>query len=228
MPGSRSRDIVHSALAAFMLATALLMSPSARAAGPENPSEPHAGTELVLRALSLLGVNYRFGGNSPDTGLDCSGLVRHVFREAMGVVLPRRAEEMSRTGSSVDTSQLAPGDLVFFNTLRRTFSHVGIYIGNGQFVHAPSSGGGVRIEHLSKQYWTQRFNGARRLVAESLGVDGLARAAARSQTAASLAQAAAAIGPSAIVTPVALPLTGATMPKPNPLNLLQIPQLYIN
>ncbi|MBP6817562.1 MAG: C40 family peptidase [Burkholderiaceae bacterium] len=228
MPDFRFRDIVHSAVGAFVLSAALLMSPMAQASGPDSPSEPHAGTELVLRALSLLGVNYRFGGTSPDTGLDCSGLVRHVFREAMGVVLPRRAEEMSQTGASVDTSQLAPGDLVFFNTLRRTFSHVGIYIGNGQFVHAPSSGGGVRIEHLSKQYWTQRFNGARRLVAESLGVDGLTRAAGRSQAAAALAQAAAAIGPSAIVTPVTLPLTGAAVPKPNPIDLLQIPQLYIN
>ena len=224
MPGSHSRDIVHCALAAFMLAAALLMSPSTRAAGPEAASEPqHAGAELVLRALSLLGVNYRFGGNSPDTGLDCSGLVRHVFREAVGVVLPRRAEEMSRAGSSVDTSQLAPGDLVFFNTLRRTFSHVGIYIGNGQFVHAPSSGGGVRVEHLSKQYWTQRFNGARRLVAENLGVEGLTRAAARAQAAA-----AAAIGPSAIVTPLAQPVAGPAPAKPNPIDLLQIQQLYIN
>ena len=222
MPGYRPRDIVHSAIAAFMLAAVLMMMSSpTRAAGSDSAPEPHAGTELVLRALSLLGVNYRFGGTSPDTGLDCSGLVRHVFREAMGVVLPRRAEEMSRAGSSVDTAQLAPGDLVFFNTLRRTFSHVGIYIGNDQFVHAPSSGGGVRVEHLSKQYWTQRFNGARRLVAETLGVDGRTRAAA-------FAQAAAAIGPSAVITPAALPLTGAVLPKPNPIDLLQIQQMYFN
>ncbi|HPU51419.1 MAG TPA: C40 family peptidase [Burkholderiaceae bacterium] len=199
------------------------MAPATRAAGQDASAEPHAGAELVLRALSLLGVNYRFGGNSPDTGLDCSGLVRHVFREAMGVVLPRRAEEMSRAGASVDTSQLVPGDLVFFNTLRRTFSHVGIYIGNDQFVHAPSSGGGVRVEHMSKQYWTQRFNGARRLVSESLGVDGLSRAAARAQAAA-----AAAIGPSAVITPVSLPLSGAPLPKANPADLLPAQPLYLN
>jgi hypothetical protein len=127
-----------------------------------------AGAEVVFRALSLLGVNYRFGGNSPDTGLDCSGLVRLVFNDTLGLPLPRRSEEISRVGGAVAPTELQPGDLVFFNTLRRAFSHVGIYIGNNQFVHAPSSGGSIRVESLGSDYWVRRFDGARRL----LGADG--------------------------------------------------------
>jgi hypothetical protein len=127
-----------------------------------------AGAEVVFRALSLLGVNYRFGGNSPDTGLDCSGLVRLVFNDTLGLPLPRRSEEISRVGGSIAPTELQPGDLVFFNTLRRAFSHVGIYIGNNQFVHAPSSGGSIRVESLGSDYWVRRFDGARRL----LGADG--------------------------------------------------------
>jgi len=202
-------------LAAFTLAVllgAMACMPAARAAGNDSSGESHTGTELVLRALSLLGVNYKFGGNSPDTGLDCSGLVRHLFREAVGVVLPRRAEEMSRAGETIDTAQLKPGDLVFFNTLRRTFSHVGIYIGNDQFVHAPSSGGAVRVEHMSKQYWAQRFSGARRLLAAGLGLD---RGAA--STAPSVAQAPAQLG--SPNTPI-LPLTGPAAPRPQASDLI--------
>jgi len=121
--------------------------------------------EVVFRALSLLGVNYRFGGNSPAAGLDCSGLVRLVYSEVTGLNLPRRSDDMSRVGGSVDRSELQPGDLVFFNTLRMPFSHVGIFIGNGQFVHSPSSGSSVRVENMNLSYWQSRFNGARRLVA---------------------------------------------------------------
>ena len=119
-----------------------------------------------MRALALLGVGYRFGGDSPQDGLDCSGLVRHVFHEALGLVLPRRAEQISRAGEDIDPRQLKPGDLVFFNTLRRAFSHVGIYIGDNQFVHAPSRGGQVRVEALDRPYWLARFDGARRLVTQ--------------------------------------------------------------
>lgn len=123
-----------------------------------------ASAEIVLRALSLLGVRYRYGGNSPETGLDCSGFVKLVFQETVGLVLPRRSDDMSRFGQSVAWSDLQPGDLVFFNTMRFAFSHVGIYIGEGQFVHAPSSGSVVRVEALNKDYWVRRFDGARRLV----------------------------------------------------------------
>ncbi len=153
-----------------MMAAAWLSVSAAPAAlsanDPRSSQATPAGTgaEVVLRALGLLGVNYRWGGNTPDDGLDCSGLVRHVFREAIGLVLPRRAEEMGRTGSQIAPHQLKPGDLVFFNTLRRTFSHVGIYIGNNQFVHAPSTGGVVRVDSMDAQYWLNRFDGARRLV----------------------------------------------------------------
>jgi cell wall-associated NlpC family hydrolase len=121
-------------------------------------------SELVLRAMTLLGINYKFGGNTPETGFDCSGFVRYVFKEGLGVALPRRAEEISQKGQRVSMEQLVPGDLVFFNTLKRTFSHVGIYIGNNQFVHAPSSGSGVRVENIDKSYWQTRFDGARRLI----------------------------------------------------------------
>ncbi len=127
-----------------------------------NNAMDHAG-DLMMRALSLIGVRYRYGGNSPQTGLDCSGLVRLVFQDTLGLILPRRAEEMSRVGAAVPKSELQPGDLVFYNTLRRTFSHVGIYLGEGRFIHAPASGGKVRIENMHMPYWTQRFNGARRV-----------------------------------------------------------------
>lgn len=135
----------------------------ARAPATAPVPAPERRTHVVMRALSLLGVSYRFGGNRPETGLDCSGLVRLVFRDAIGMVLPRRSAEISRAGNDVRLNQLRPGDLVFFNTLRRAFSHVGIYIGNDQFVHAPSSGGQVRVETINKRYWLARFDGARRL-----------------------------------------------------------------
>ena len=143
---------------------------TARQAGPAAPATPPPAaplapwrTEVVLRAMSLLGVNYRLGGSSPQTGLDCSGLVRHVFAEALGLALPRRAEDIGRTGQDIDPRQLQPGDLVFFNTLRRAFSHVGIYIGDNRFVHAPAAGGQVRVEAMDRPYWLARFDGARRL-----------------------------------------------------------------
>ena len=122
-----------------------------------------AGAEVVFRALSLLGVRYQFGGNSPDTGLDCSGLVRLVFHETLGLPLPRRSEEISRVGGSIATTELQPGDLVFFNTLRRAFSHVGIYIGNNQFIHAQNESTGVVISDLNSTYYSSRWYGAVRL-----------------------------------------------------------------
>ena len=117
-------------------------------------------------ALDLIGIRYKRGGTSPERGFDCSGFVGHVFREGLGLYLPRSAREMSQTGSPVSRDELKPGDLVFFNTMRRTFSHVGIYLGDNLFVHAPRSGGKVRIEDLSVRYWVKHFNGARRVVAD--------------------------------------------------------------
>lgn len=120
--------------------------------------------EVGLFALSLVGIDYRFGGDSPDRGLDCSGLIRYVFQHVTGVTLPRTAQELSRIGQTVRVDDLAPGDLVFFNTRRFAFSHVGIYLGNGRFIHAPSRGGEVGVAMLSSAYWQKRYNGARRLV----------------------------------------------------------------
>ncbi len=161
------RSCLRGALVLLAVVAALSGAPrTALAAGPvRHDASPPVSSELVLRALSLLGVHYRFGGNSPESGLDCSGLVRYVFREATGLVLPRRAEEMSRVGEHVNEEELRPGDLVFFNTLRRAFSHVGIYIGEGRFVHAPATGKEVSVEEIDRRYWQHRFNGGRRLLA---------------------------------------------------------------
>lgn len=123
-----------------------------------------ARSDIVVQALSLLGTPYRYGGNSPDLGFDCSGLVRHVFASVLNRDLPRRAEEISAVGHPVSRTELQPGDLVFFDTLRRAFSHVAIYIGEGRFVHAPARNGRVRIEGLDDRYWATRFNGARRVL----------------------------------------------------------------
>ncbi|WP_246795312.1 C40 family peptidase [Burkholderia perseverans] len=122
--------------------------------------------DVVVGALNMIGVRYRWGGNSPDSGLDCSGFVRYVFQDTLGMSLPRRAEEMSRVGEKVRMSELKPGDLVFFNTMRRTFSHVGIYIGDNKFVHSPSTGSTIRVDDLESSYWEKRFTGARRLESE--------------------------------------------------------------
>ncbi|MFY7857621.1 MAG: C40 family peptidase [Rubrivivax sp.] len=123
-----------------------------------------AASDLVLSAMNYLGVPYRRGGSVAEEGFDCSGFTRHVFETSLGIVLPRRAAEQARKPGlqSVPKDQLAPGDLVFFNTMRRAFSHVGIYIGEGRFIHAPRAGGEVRIERIDARYWTTRFNGARR------------------------------------------------------------------
>jgi cell wall-associated NlpC family hydrolase len=120
---------------------------------------------LAIEAMSLVGIHYRRGGNSPEHGLDCSGLVRYVFKQTNNIDLPRTSVEMSRVGEQVDKTDLQPGDLVFFNTLRRTFSHVGIYLGDNKFIHAPTPGSSVRIESMDLSYWKARFNGARRVLA---------------------------------------------------------------
>ena len=117
----------------------------------------------ALQALVTVGVRYHYGGASPDTGFDCSGLVAHVYERAWGLSLPRRTEEQRRIGRPVKRSDLQPGDLVFYNTRNRPYSHVGIYLGDGNFVHAPRPGQRVRVESVESPYWRARFNGARRL-----------------------------------------------------------------
>jgi cell wall-associated NlpC family hydrolase len=119
--------------------------------------------DLATFALGLIGVSYRFGGNTPEQGLDCSGLIRYVFQQVTGVTLPRTARELSGLGKKVALADLQPGDLVFFNTRRFAFSHVGIYLGDNQFIHAPRRGSEVTVSEISG-YWQSRFNGARRLV----------------------------------------------------------------
>jgi len=128
------------------------------------PSRKPMFSEVVLHGLSFLDIPYRFGGTTRDRGLDCSGLVQKVFAESLGMSLPRTTRGQADMGVKVARKDLKPGDLVFFNTRRRAYSHVGIYMGNDRFLHAPSIGGKVRIEKLSVSYWSKRFNGARRVI----------------------------------------------------------------
>ena len=127
-------------------------------------------SELVVSAMGFLGVPYKRGGNSFDQGLDCSGFVRLIYEQTMGLVLPRRSAEQAAATQPIEASELQPGDLVFFNTLRSTFSHVGIYVGQNKFIHAPRSGAVVRVEDMTVPYWRQRFDGARRVDASLVTV----------------------------------------------------------
>jgi len=166
---------------ALIIAAAVLAAPLAHASPQDDPDllpqsrslagrlgdSIHQATDrasaLVTSAMSAIGVPYRRGGESADTGFDCSGFVRATFEQAMGLVLPRRAEEQAAAASKISRADLQPGDLVFFNTLRRAYSHVGIYLGDGQFIHAPRTGSRVRVESMELSYWKKRFNGARRV-----------------------------------------------------------------
>ena len=125
-------------------------------------------SELVIQAMGLLGVPYKKGGTSEEKGFDCSGFVRYMYEKSVGLVLPRRAEEQAKVTEEISRSELKPGDLVFFNTLKRTFSHVGIYVGDGKFIHAPRPGKAVRVDDMREAYWQQRFNGARRVQVDKL------------------------------------------------------------
>ena len=120
-------------------------------------------SELVVNAMGFLGVPYKRGGNTAETGFDCSGFVRAMYEQSIGLVLPRRAEQQAAATQDIDKSELKPGDLVFFNTLKRTFSHVGIYVGEGRFIHSPKPGSEVRVESMNIDYWARRFDGARRV-----------------------------------------------------------------
>lgn len=152
--------------------------------GAETPSRllgqmrDHA-TELVMTAMNFLGVSYRLGGDSADTGFDCSGFTRHVFSSSIGMLLPRRSQEQAESPGLLRISQddLKPGDLVFFNTMRHAFSHVGIYLGDGKFIHAPRTGSQVRVENMREAYWVKRFNGARRAPEPSESVPATSAAA---------------------------------------------------
>ncbi len=128
------------------------------------PAHAAPADDLSIYAVSLVGSPYRLGGTSPDTGLDCSGFVNHVFHQIAGTRLPRESRAISESTQPLDRADLQPGDLVFFNTLDRAFSHVGIYLGDDRFVHAASSRtGSVVVSRLSDRYWRERFDGARRV-----------------------------------------------------------------
>lgn len=143
------------ALAALFLA--LTVSPAARAELPE---------DVPMYAVSLVGSPYKLGGDTPETGLDCSGFVGHVFSTTLGLRLPRDSRSISDATQPLATDELRPGDLVFFNTLNRAFSHVGIYLGDQRFVHASSSRtGSVMVSSLQDRYWRDRFDGGRRVAA---------------------------------------------------------------
>jgi cell wall-associated NlpC family hydrolase len=123
-------------------------------------------SELVLNAMAFLGVPYKLGGDTAATGFDCSGFVRAIYEQTAGLMLPRRAEQQAAATQSISKADLQPGDLVFFNTLRKAFSHVGIYVGDGKFIHSPRPGAEVRVEDMDVRYWSKRFDGARRVSAD--------------------------------------------------------------
>ena len=135
-------------------------------------------SELVVNAMGFLGVPYRRGGSSVETGFDCSGFVRAIYQQSIGLILPRRAEQQAAATQNIDRNELQPGDLVFFNTMRRAFSHVGIYVGEGRFIHSPKPGAEVRVENMSVAYWSRRFDGARRVANRP---DDIAAATAQAQ-----------------------------------------------
>jgi cell wall-associated NlpC family hydrolase len=150
----------------------LLLLTGCSSFGPKNSTakvsqfkqDTSVGTEdISIAAVGLVGVPYRYGGNNPNGGFDCSGLITYVYNKSANIKLPRTIQEMSSRGQSVDSGPPAPGDLVFFNTTGAKYSHAGIYVGQGRFVHAPSAGGTVRLEYITTPYWAARFTEARRL-----------------------------------------------------------------
>jgi cell wall-associated NlpC family hydrolase len=164
------RKTLYSGLFVVVSGCASLAPPPDRASAsrlPEHtaprpaPSREHS--EALLQAILALGIDYRYGGRSPRSGFDCSGLVAHIYREAWGLELPHNARAQSESGAPVEMHELQAGDLVFYNTLNAPFSHVGVYVGDGRFIHAPKAGAQVRVERVHGSYWTQRFDGARRL-----------------------------------------------------------------
>ncbi|OWT57394.1 C40 family peptidase [Candidimonas nitroreducens] len=138
---------------------------------PQSVATPGASKAFASTALNFLGIRYRYGGDTPNTGFDCSGLVGYAAEKSLGLKLPRSAAGLAREGEFVPRDELRKGDLVFFNTLGRRYSHVGIYLGNHKFVHAPHRGSVVRIEDMNGTYWKKHYTGGRRLVAYAGGID---------------------------------------------------------
>lgn len=148
----------------LLLSFILLLGACATPANHLDAAAEDRMNDLVMYAVSLADTPYRYGGNSANRGFDCSGFVGHVYRHSLGIALPRTSREISRVGQPISRSALSPGDLVFYNTLRAPYSHVGIYIGDGKFVHSPRSGESVRTEEMGLPYWQARFDGARRII----------------------------------------------------------------
>jgi len=140
--------------------------PSTKSAIPKTnqfKQDTSVGTEdISIAAVGLVGVPYRYGGNNPQAGFDCSGLIAYVYSKSANIKLPRTIQEMSSRGQGIYDQPPAPGDIVFFNTTGEKYSHAGIYVGQGRFVHAPSSGGTVRLEYITAPYWAARYTEARR------------------------------------------------------------------
>src|SRR4030095_6657899 len=179
MPPVRPARLSARRLLAALLAAGVVAHPTVGAAPGRDEGSLGAGAATVKDAatqalstaqnlssfaLELIGIRYKWGGNTPATGLDCSGLVRYVFQKVTGVSLPRTAKDMSRLGEQVEVPDLKPGDLVFFDTRHFAFSHVGIYLGGNRFVHAPRRGRDVEVATLDSSFWQKRFSGARRMI----------------------------------------------------------------
>lgn len=154
-------------IAALWLASICLLAHADESQDTAAPKTRWSDTaqEILMNALSLTGVKYTYGGKTPETGFDCSGFVRYVFQQAANLTLPHGARALSQLGRAIPEDQLQPGDLVFFKTLKSAFSHVGIYLGDGKFIHAPSTGGNIRVVDMNDSYWAKRFSGARRMSA---------------------------------------------------------------
>lgn len=138
--------------------------PSQRQWATQAPADPASVNSVLMRAISLVGTPYRYGGNTPETGFDCSGLINYVYRDMLDLALPRTTRELAAIqGPRIKPERLTPGDLVFFGS-GGSVTHAGIYVGEGRFVHAPSSGGTVRLDHLDSHYWRDHYSGARRVL----------------------------------------------------------------
>lgn len=151
----------------FLSDKGLLSNPAQVAPAAASQSPVNKGSELVVAAMGSLGVPYRRGGNTFESGYDCSGFVRALYQQTAGLMLPRQAAQQAAATQQIERADLQPGDLVFFNTMNREFSHVGIYVGDYKFIHSPKPGAAVRIEDLRVNYWNRRFDGARRVLAQS-------------------------------------------------------------
>ncbi len=163
-PFSRTWATAVLAVAVLLGGCATTPTPTVATSATTTAATRGSGSELVVAALGFLQQPYRRGGSSSAQGFDCSGFTQHLYGLTLGVSLPRRAEQQAREAGlmAVGRDALQPGDLVFFNTLQRPHSHVGIYMGDGRFIHAPRTGAEVRVENLHMAYWSQRFDGARR------------------------------------------------------------------